>query len=239
MKGDQMYGGDKPHLNLARLKMGGEKFELAVNPDAALSYRQGKTIDLKDVLHSNHIFSDAHKGLLASETLMHTVFKTTDNNEIIKTILTKGEIQLTAEHREKLRVQKWNYIITTIHRNAVDSRTGLPHPTTRVENALNEARFHIDDHKRAEDQIQDAVKAIRPILPIKFETREIEIRIPAKFAAKSYNTLKQQTMLRDEWQNDGSLLAVLEIPAGMTQDFFDELNKLTHGEVETKILKTK
>jgi len=35
--------------------------------------------------------------------------------------------------------------------------------------------------------------------------------------------------------NDGSWHAVVEIPAGLQNEFFDELNKETHGNIHTKI----
>ncbi|MBI2142795.1 ribosome assembly factor SBDS, partial [Candidatus Woesearchaeota archaeon] len=40
----------------------------------------------------------------------------------------------------------------------------------------------------------------------------------------------------DSWQNDGSLIAVVEVPAGLQQDLFSELNRLTHGDVESKVI---
>ena len=43
-------------------------------------------------------------------------------------------------------------------------------------------------------------------------------------------------MQKDSWQNDGSLVAVVEVPAGMQQDLFSELNKLTRGAVESKVV---
>ncbi len=240
MKGDQLYRGERPTFNLARLKAGGEKFEVVVHPDAAMDYKAGKPIDLKDVILSEKIFADAHKGQLASEHIMKSVFKTDDTNEMLKQIIQKGEIQLTEEYRERIREQKRKWIVQTIHRNAIDPRTSLPHPPQRIENALIEAKVHIDEHKRAEDQIQDVLKAIRTVLPIRFETREIEIKIPSQHAAKAYSILKSHsTILNDEWQNDGSLISRIEIPAGMQQDLFDQLNKLTRGNCETKIVKTK
>ena len=39
--------------------------------------------------------------------------------------------------------------------------------------------------------------------------------------------------------SDGTINAVIEIPAGLQNDLFDKLNELTHGEIETKILKVK
>ncbi|MBU3941689.1 MAG: ribosome assembly factor SBDS, partial [Nanoarchaeota archaeon] len=80
----------------------------------------------------------------------------------------------------------------------------------------------------------------RIILPIKFEIDEIEIKIPASYAAKMYSVVKSfSKIIKDEWLNDGSWKCFVEMPAGLKQDFFDKLNSMTHGEIETKILKTK
>ncbi|MBI2134026.1 ribosome assembly factor SBDS [Candidatus Woesearchaeota archaeon] len=240
MKGDQMYGGERPSFNIARLKTAGEKFEVAINPDAAMDLKAGKPMSMKDVILSDKIFSDAHKGLLASEHTLKNVFKTDNHDEMIAAIISKGEIQLTAEYRDKKREQKLNWIINTIHKNGIDPRTNLPHPPQRIANAIEEAKLHIDDHKRAEDQLNDIIKGIRPILPIRFEIREIEVKIPAQHASKSYSILKNHgTILEDSWQNDGSLSARIEVPAGLQQELFDQLNKLTHGSCETKIIKSK
>jgi ribosome maturation protein SDO1 len=171
---------------------------------------------------------------------MEKIFSVSDAIEVAKQIIKKGDIQLTSEYREKLREEKRRKIIYMIQRNGIDPRTELPHPLQRIENALEEAKVTIDEHKRAEDQVQDVLKRIRVVLPIRFEVREVQVRIPAKYAAKSYSLLKNYgTVLKDEWQNDGGLLSIIELPAGLQQDFFGELNKLTHGNVETKVLKAK
>jgi ribosome maturation protein SDO1 len=144
---------------------------------------------------------------------------------------------MTAKHRAQERDEKRKRIINLIHRNAVDSKTGLPHPPQRIERAMEEAGVHIDDSKGAEEQVEEVLKKLRLIIPIKFEEREIAVKIPAQYAGQSFGTLKKYKLLKDEWQNDGSLLAVVEIPAGLQEDFFGELNKISHGEVESKIIR--
>ncbi|MBN2454553.1 ribosome assembly factor SBDS [Candidatus Woesearchaeota archaeon] len=239
-KGDQLYKGERPSFNLAKLKLGGENFEIVVDADKAIDYKNGKQVEIRDVLQSEKIFSDAQKGMLASEHLLEKLFNTSDPAEVAKQIIKKGEIQLTAEYRERLREEKKRKIIHLIQRNGIDPRTELPHPPQRIENAIAEAKVRIDEHKRAEDQVQDVLKKIRTVLPIKFEVREIQVHITAKYAAKSYSLLKNYgTLLKDAWQNDGSLISVIELPAGMQQDFVSELSSLTHGEVEIKVLKAK
>ncbi len=224
----------------ARMKIEGNVFEILVDCEKALEFRKGKSVGLDDVLASDMIFKDVKKGEKASEHLMSKYFGTTDHREIAIKIIKKGEVQLTTEYREKEREEKRKQIINIIHRNAVDPKTGLPHPPLRIENALTEAKVKIDENKTAEDQVQDIIKELRSVLPIRFETKEVAVKIPAKYAGSSYSALKQYgKLLKDEWQNDGSLVAVVELPGGLLDEFFDKLNGLTHGEVETKIIGAK
>jgi ribosome maturation protein SDO1 len=85
------------------------------------------------------------------------------------------------------------------------------------------------------------VSALQAILPIKMEVAEISIRISnAQNAARAYPIVKANAnLLKDEWLGDGSWSGTVELPAGLTEDFFGKLNKLTKGEIESKIIRTK
>ena len=165
------------HAIIARLKTQGHNFEILVDCGNALALREGKTLDMHDVLAAMQIFSDAHKGLVASEHAVKQIFGTTELEEVVKAIIKKGEIQLTQEYRESLREEKRKQLISIIHRNGVDPKTHLPHPVQRIENAFAEAKFHVDEFKPVQEQVQDALKLLRPILPIKFEIKEIGLKI--------------------------------------------------------------
>ena len=222
---------------IARLKKGGENFEVLVDCDKAIEFKSGN-VELEDALASDKVYKDAKKVERAPEKEMYKLFDTEDNKEIIALILKKGEIQLTVEHKNRLREEKRKKIINLIHRNAVDSKTGLPHPPNRIEKAITEARVNVDEFKSAEAQIENVLEKIRGILPIKFVVKEVEIMIPAKFSSSSYGVVKQfGKILNEKWGNDGSLILVVEIPGGLQDEFFDKLNNLTHGEVESKVIK--
>lgn len=224
---------------VAKYKKEGLDFEILVDCDKALEFREGKA-QLDDVIATNKIFKDVKKGLHASEHDLKRIFKTEDNRKIIEEIIRHGEIQLTAEYRNKLREEKRKAIINIIHRNSINPQNNLPHPPDRIERALEEAKIKIDEFKKAEEQIHEIVSKLSRVLPIKFEIWEIAVKIPANFAAQSYGILKEfGDIKKDEWQNDGSLIATLEIPAGMQEDFEDKLNKLTHGEMDIRILNKK
>jgi len=82
------------------------------------------------------------------------------------------------------------------------------------------------------------MKAIRPLIPIRFEEVEVAVKIPPSYAPKAYGEVAAFGKLtREAWQNDGSWIGVVKIPAGMQTDFYALINRLTRGEAETKLLK--
>jgi ribosome maturation protein SDO1 len=222
---------------IARYEKFGEHFEILVDSKGAEDFRSGTNKNIRDILEIDTIFKDANKGDKANSESLNKVFKTEDPIEIAEKILKDGEIQLTTEQRKQMVDQRRQKIIQTICRNAVDPQTMRPHPPERIKNALEQVHFNVDIHKRLDDQIDEALKLLRPIIPIKFEQLKLAIKVPADYAPKAYQHLHHYSVKKEEWQKDGSLVAVLEIRAGMQDEVYGELNSFTHGNVETRILK--
>jgi len=215
----------------ARLKSHGETFEILVDPMSA------REKSVEEVLAAKYIYKDADAGERASEEDLKKVFGTTDIVEIAKRILDKGEIQLTTTQRHEILEEKRKRIISLISRDSVDPRTKLPHPPGRIESAMEEARVHIDINKKAEDQIDDIVKKLRPLIPLSFETRRIAVRLPAQYANAYYSFKGMGKTIKEEWQKDGSFIAAIEIPAGMQDEFYKKINSLTKGNAEIRVMK--
>ena len=184
---------------VARITREGHNFEILVDCEKALILKSGKDVDIEDVLATTNIFSDVKKGKHAAN--LEKFFGTEDAFAIARKIIKDGEIQLTTEYKAKVREEKRRKIVDLIHRNAINPDTNLPHPPQRIMNALEEAKIRIDEYKSAEEQVKDIVTKIRPILPLKYELREIAIKIPAAFAGKTLGVIKQYgKVLKDEWQ---------------------------------------
>ena len=223
---------------VARLKAQGENFELLVDPKLALDYKNGKEVDLMDMLAIDQVFKDSGSGERASEHLMTDVFGTTKIEDIVDRIIKKGEISLTTEQRKEMLDEKRRKIVSIIARNAIDPKTGNPHPPARIEKAMEEARVSINIFKSAKEQIEQTVKKIRPLLPIKFQVSEVAVKIPAQYSGNAYNVLREfGTVKKEEWDREGELLVLIEIPAGLRDEFYNRLNNMTHGEVEIKLVK--
>jgi len=227
-------------VNIARLKKNGKTFEVAIDPDKAVSYKEGTNVPIEEIVQAQHVFSDVKKGLFAPENELKQVFGTINDLEIIKKILDNGEIQFNQKYREELRQRKFNKIVNIIHANAIDPRTGIPHPEIRIRSAMDEARIRIDNLKRAEDQIDSIVKSLRPILPISFEKSELQIHILPSFSAKVRGQIARKAKIFfEDWLQDGSLVLRIELPAGLKNDVIDELNGLTQGTVVVEEIKQK
>ncbi len=224
-------------LTVVRLNIEGEKFELLVKPDPALDFKMGKNITISSILASDEIYADANKGTRISDEKLMKHFKTTDPTDIAKMILERGELNVTTEQRKRLVKDKRKQIVQIISKSCVDPKTHLPHPATRIENAIDEARVVIDPSIRAEEQTKKIIDELRPILPLKAEQLKLSIITPPQFAAQSYSVLKNMSsMQKEEWMADGSLKAIVEIPAAMQSTLMDRLGSVTKGSAEVRVI---
>ncbi len=224
----------------ARLESHGQRFEVLVDPDAALAIKRGEFDgELEDVIAAEDVFEDASTGDRPPENSLEEVFETTDPLEIIPEVIRRGEIQITAEQRREMQEQKHKQLVNEISRNAVNPQMDdAPHPPERIERALEEAGFKIDPMEPVGNQVDDALDALRPVIPIRFDEVVIATQVPSDYAGSAQAQIRQFGELeREEWQPDGSWVGVLRFPAGLQNDFYDLVNEHTSGEAETRIIK--
>ncbi|MEN4006479.1 MAG: ribosome assembly factor SBDS [Methanobacteriaceae archaeon] len=222
---------------IARLEYHGEHFEILVDPDLASDFKRGKEIEVDKILAVEEIFKDARKGDKASEEAMMKAFGSTDPLEAAAIIIKKGQVQLTAKQRRDMQEEKRKKIIAKITREAINPQTKLPHPARRIEIAMEEVKVKIDPFKSVDEQANAVLKAIRVKIPIRFEKVDMAIKIPGDYTGKVYSVISEfGKTKREEWQADGSWIAVVEVPGGLQESFDRKLNELTGGRAETKIL---
>ncbi|MCC9262300.1 MAG: ribosome assembly factor SBDS [Methanobrevibacter woesei] len=225
---------------IAKYESYGEHFEILVDPDLAAEFRNpdGKDVAIEDLLAIEEIFKDSKKGDKASDEAMNKIFETTDPIEVSKIILEKGTVQLTAEQKRQMQKDKRKLIINKISREAINPQTGLPHPAQRIENAMDEAKVKVDPFTSVEQQVQTALKAIKPLIPIRFEKVKVAVRLPGSAAGSAYSTIHPfGEIVNEEWQQDGSWIAIVEIPGGLQDKFASKMAEISGGEAETKTIK--
>jgi len=224
----------------ARLETHGERFEVLVDPDAALSMKRSDFEgDLEDVIAAEDVFENASRGDRPPENALEEVFGTTEPLEIIPEVIQDGEIQITADQRREMQERKHRELVQRITRNAVNPQMDdAPHPPDRIESALEEAGFQIDPMEPVETQVDDALDALRPVIPIRFDEVTVAVQLPPDYAGSGQAKIREFGDLEsEEWQSDGSWVGVLTFPAGLQNDFFELANEVSSGEAETRIIK--
>ena len=200
----------------------GEKFEILVDPDLAADFRNPdneKEIEIEDILAVEEIFKDSKKGDKASEEAMEKVFGTTDVLEVASQILKKGHVQLTAEQRRQMQEDKRKQVIAKIAREGINPQNGLP------------------AFKSVDEQVQIALKAIKVLIPIKFEKVKMAVRLPSTAAGNAYSAIRPfGQIVNEEWQQDGSWIGIVEMPGGLQDDFNHKMASISGGEAETKLI---
>jgi len=230
---------EKIKLNLARLKKGGETFEVIIDDiNKAIDLKHGKDVPVRDIMRGEFIYKDAHKAEKSTDGAMNQWLGTSDHLEGAKIVIQKGDLNLTSEQRKKLIDQKRQKVIAYINRNAIDPKTKLPIPAQRVELAMEEAKARIDPAEPVDFLIKQTIEKLRPILPLSFELVRIRVVIPSRFSGSAYSAVKKNHNMKNEtWRNDGSVQFELEVPGGLKSDLYSTLNKLTNGEIQIEEMK--
>ncbi len=222
---------------IARLESGGHRFEILVDPDATDRIREGK-INVDEDLALDQVFKDAGKGEKAGDETIREVFKTDSIEEIAVEIVRKGQIQLTTDQRRAMYEKRRKQIVEMISRESINPQTNAPNPPARISQAMEDAKVHVDPFKSAEEQLQTVLKAIRPLLPIKYEKSRLAVKLVGDAYGKLYGELSRSGyIMKEEWGKDGSWMAVLEVPSGMRGDIIDMINRKAKDGAEIKLMK--
>tara|TARA_B110000003_G_scaffold264615_1_gene289583 strand:+ start:5965 stop:6654 length:690 start_codon:yes stop_codon:yes gene_type:complete len=220
---------------LARLEKGGSRYEILVDPELVDEWKKDHTsVSLDDLLATDEVWNDAKSGDRPTTDALESVFGTTDLLTCVEKILLEGNIQLTTVQRKKLIAEKRTKIIHQIATTATDPRTKLPHPKTRIELALDEIKFSIDPFLSLERQVQDAIKQLKPVIPLAFITVRMAFKVPGSDYGGVHRLLRE-LIKKEEWLSDGSWVCVVEAPGGMKNELISQVAQRS-SEVSVKEL---
>ncbi|MEM4605929.1 MAG: ribosome assembly factor SBDS [Candidatus Pacearchaeota archaeon] len=217
----------------ARIRKGKNNFEILVDLEEALKVRKGEGDVAKAVL-TNGVFYDLKKGEHAAKNILEIEFGTGDFYEICKKIITNGEVVLPSEYLKQETEHKYKQVVDFLSKNAV-SPQGIPYTPDRIMKALKEAKVNVKN-KPIESQVNEIIENLQKVLPIKIEIRKIKLTIPAIHVGKAYGVISEFKQ-DEEWLSNGDLVVKVTVPAGLLLDFYDKLNKATHGACLSEELK--
>ena len=171
------------------------------------------------------------------EDKVKEAFGTTEIADIARRILEKGEVQMTAEQRKEMLEAKRHQVVAYIVANAINPQTHTPHPPSRIEMALEEAKFHVDLFKPLDKEIEEAMKLLRPLIPIRFERSRIAIKLKGTDYGRCYDDLISYGIVdREVWTPEGDWIGSMEIPAGVITELTEKLKHKTRGSASVKLV---
>jgi ribosome maturation protein SDO1 len=228
---------DLDNAVVARLDTHGETFEILLDPAVIRDIKAGKDVDLLEHMVIDDVFNNASRGTRPQGEKIIEAFGTADIRTIASRIIEKGEIQITTEQRREMLEAKRQRIVAYISANAINPQTKLPHPPNRINMALDEAKFHVDAFKTMEKQVDEAMKLLKPLLPIRLEKSRVAVKLSGNDYGKCYDDLIGFGVVeREEWQKDGSWIGVMEIPAGRINELTGRMKDRTRGTAEVKLI---
>jgi ribosome maturation protein SDO1 len=219
----------------ARIKKGGQHFEVLVDIDEAMKVRRGESgANLSAAVLTQSIFHNLKSGEQAGNNELEIAFGTSDVMQVAEKIIKTGEVVRTTESMKQKHDAKYKQVVDFLSRNAV-SPEGRPYTPDRIMKALGEAHVNVKN-KPIESQVEEILDQLGRILPIKIETKKVKLIVPAIHTGKAYAIVKE-FMIEENWKNNGDLEVVVKMPTALIFDFYDKINGATHGSVLSEELK--
>ena len=103
---------------------------------------------------------------------------------------------------------------------------------------MQEARVIVDPFQEASEQTKQIIEKLRTILPLKSERIRLLVKVSPQYAGQTIGALKNfGEILKEDWGGDGTLSAIVEIPAGAQPSLLDRLGSTTKGAAQVTVVR--
>jgi len=186
--------GQKRHTNIAlvKYKSYGKRFEIACFRNKVRDWREGKEKDIDEVLQTATVFSNVSKGTEAKAADLQVAFGTTNQEQICKIILEKGDYQVQDKEREKNHEEQYREIATLCTERLVHAVTKRQLTVQMVMDALKAQHFSLKDSDSAKKQSLKALDLLVTKMPDSFVRANMRLNIVGPSSAKERITTRLQ-----------------------------------------------
>eukprot|EP00126_Sphaerothecum_destruens_P005850 Sdes_comp19080_c0_seq1m9707 len=126
-------------------------------------------------------------------------------------------------------------LVNYLHKYFINPKTNTPHPVTRLELALDEMKAKIDPEIAVDRQIQDILKKLTEIIPMKKSEMDATLTVPTKVAGSVQGIIHKYSKMKSEnWSSTGCTWEISLVP-GDYDHFISDLTKATKGEFQFEV----
>jgi ribosome maturation protein SDO1 len=218
---------------LVRIKRANKVFEVITTEGLALKLQQGKMSWSSSILASEEVFRNFGKGLRAGEKELRECFpECACREDVVRLIVEKGDIQVSADERKEALESKVAEVLQHLCKNYVDPASGLPHPRSRLEEAMRGAKFRVDTEGSASKQAAELVRALEGKLVFARNEREAELSVGAKYMGAVGGIVHARAAVKSErFTAEGAFWEVGVAPSEWDA-LVSALNKVTQGDYQ-------
>ncbi|KAL7527575.1 hypothetical protein ACHAWF_002232 [Thalassiosira exigua] len=165
------------NVAVVRLSRAGHRFEVACYRNKIVNYRQGTETDLSEVLQTERVFANVSKGQFANAKALKKAFGTSDEEEICRRILDKGDVQVTDRERAAGMESTLREVSGMVAEKCVHPVTRRPYTVAQVRDAMKAAGFMVHPARNAKQQFLECVKVIQKKGVLEIERAKMKLAL--------------------------------------------------------------
>ncbi|XP_055373319.1 ribosome maturation protein SBDS [Condylostylus longicornis] len=220
------------NVAIVRLKKGGKRFEIACYKNKVVSWRNNTEKDIDEVLQTHTVFTNVSKGQAAKKEELIKAFGKSDETEICKDILAKGELQISEKERQTMLDSTFNSVATNIASLCINPDTKHPYSVSMIEKFLKDAHFSVKFNKNAKQQTLEAIKLLKQNIPLERSKMKLKVTYPGREGSKKLKesiTKLSTSVESEEWDDDTFVIVLLIDPGN-----FRSIDELVRNESKGK-----
>lgn len=141
--------------------------------------------DVDEVLHTQTVFQNVTKGVIAKSKDLKKAFGTDDHAKCALIILDKGELQVSERERQVAYESMFRDVATIVSEKCVNPDSHRPYTYTMIERALKDIHFAVSVSKSAKKQALVAIARLKESIPIERAQMRLRLTVPAREAEVS------------------------------------------------------
>jgi len=228
------------NVAIVRMKKSGKRFEIACYKNKVISWRNKTETDLDEVLQTHSVFTNVSKGQLAKNEDLEKIFKTSNQTDVCKIILSKGELQVSEKERSQQTERLTRDIATLVAEMCVNSLTKRPYTVSAIEDAIkNDIHFSVHPNRSAKQQALQAITKLQESVPICRADMRLQIMLPGKDSKRLKEKLVPMIRKIENQEFCGDLEMVCLIDPGCYRKIEEFVAKETKGKGKIEVLSLK
>jgi ribosome maturation protein SDO1 len=137
------------NVAVVRMKRVRQRFEIACYKNKVVGWQSGVEKDLDEVLQTHSLSVNVSKGQVAKKEDLISAFRTNDETDICKQILTK----VSDKERHTQLEQRFKDIATIVADKCVNPETKRPYTVILIERAMKDIHYSVKPNKSTKQQV--------------------------------------------------------------------------------------